>query len=207
VRRVRTPVGGAGSLLAPELIERGDRLLIDAVPLAERVLYMGVRCWGPDTTIWEASEDISGVPALMTWDSTRGLTAVGEQAFPFGRGPDSAGRDFDDMYPPAVLLELVLDPYESAARASAALAEPAGQSATHLLLTRSSLGGDDRQPDHLWIDGEWVRLLELDGRRAKVERGVRGTLAAEHDALTPVRVGQTFRRVVRLPSARENYER
>ena len=49
VRRFRTPIGGEGSLLDPDLAERRDRLLQDAIVLADQVLYFGVSCWAPGT--------------------------------------------------------------------------------------------------------------------------------------------------------------
>ena len=204
VRRVRTPIGGRGSLLAPELVQSEDRLLTDALTLADRVLYFGVLAWGPRTTVWETSaEQRDGVPALSVWDSTRGLLPPGDADFPFGVGPESLLAGYDDLFPPAVLLELVLDPYDGGVTGPASLAEPVGDQGTRLVLSRSAFGGDDRAPSHVWIEGEWMAVTALNGAQVTVVRGVRGTAARAHEPGVAVRVGQTYRRVVMLPGARE----
>jgi prepilin-type N-terminal cleavage/methylation domain-containing protein len=203
VRRVRTPVGGAGSLLDPLLVDREDRLLEDSLPLADRVLHLGVLAWAPASTVWEPLPGADGVPALDTWDSTRGLVPSGDVAFPFGVGPQSLLDGRDDMFPPVLRLELVLDPYADSGRAPNTLSEPVGDGATRLSLRRSGFGGDDRAPGFVWVEGEWMAVVSVDGKDLVVERGVRGTTPRAHDTGAAVRVGVAFRRVVTLPGARE----
>ena len=113
----------------------------------------------------------------------------------------------DDLFPPLVMLELVLDPFGEEGGAPGRLAQPLGAEADRLTLARSSLGGDDRTPDHVWIDGEWLAVTDRDGAVLKVERGVRGTVPSRHEQGAEVRVGQLFRRVVQLPTAREGLGR
>lgn len=203
VRRVRTPVGGTGSLLRPELLAQEDRLLEQATTLADRVLHLGLLAWGPATTVWSDAGGQTGVPALDSWDSTRGLVPPQDERFPYGVGPESLLDGRDDIFPPALMIELVLDPYTDAGRAPNALAEPVGVAATTLQLRRAGLGGDQRAPEHVWVDGEWMAVRSLDGRTAVVERGARGSTAVPHEAGASVRVGVSFRRVVRIPAARQ----
>lgn len=207
VRRVRTPLGGHGSLLEPDLIQQQDRLLTDALLLAERVLYFGVQAWAPSTVAWDLPGESNGERALTHWDSTRGQYAPGDPAFPFGKGPSSLDRDQDDMVPGAVLLELVIDPYEGNKRAPASLGEPLGEQASTLVLAGSGFGGDDSRPDHIWVDGEWMAVRDVSGRVVTVERGVRGTQAQAHEPGAPIRVGISYRRVVLLPGARQGLVR
>lgn len=201
LRRVRTPIGGAGSLLEPGLPAREDDLLAAALVLAPDVLHFGVLAWGPETTVWESGPAAPGAPALAAWDSTRALVPPGDASFPYGLSPASLFDGRDDLFPVALRVDLVLESGSGGGGAPARLGEPMGPESTRLTLA-AALGGESREPDLVWIDGEWLAVTAHDGRILTVERGLRGTLAAAHDEGARVRIGQLFQRVIRLPAAR-----
>ena len=205
VRRFRTPIGGEGSLLDAELPERRDRLLQDAIVLADQELYFGVSCWAPGTTEWDVPRGAAGVAAPMIWDSTRGLVAPGDPAFAFGRGPASLLDGRDDLFPRRVRLTLVLD--DSAGEtAGGTLADPVSAEAERIVLASTTFLREQAVPDAVLVEGEWMRVTAMDGRTLSVERGVRGTKAVPHPDGATVRAGQTFERVLELPSARESFQ-
>jgi prepilin-type N-terminal cleavage/methylation domain-containing protein len=207
LRRVRSPLGGAGSLLEPELLDQGDRMQQDALRLVDRVLHFGVRCWSPDTTAWEALPASDDVSALRVWDSTRGLFDPDDPAFPYGMGEDSLLDGHDDMFPPVVQIVLILDPFQEDRVAPGQLALDVGPDATRVRLVSGRLGGDDRVPDAIWIGGEWLGVTSRINNELVVERGLWGTAPRQHAQGSPVRVGRRFERVVVLPTARENFDR
>lgn len=207
LRRLRSPLGGQGSLLADEFVDFERLLTWDGVLLVDRVLHFAVRCWAPDTEAWELPAGVQGVAATTAWDSTRGLLAPDDPSFPHGRGAASLLDAHDDMFPPAVCLELVLDPFVESGAAPARLAAELGPEDTRLRLSGSRIAGDERLPRLLWIDGEWLAVQHMKGDELLVERGRRGTAPARHLQGSAVRVGQLFERVVLLPGAREGFER
>ena len=192
MRLSRSPLGGPGSLLAAEIVDQERRLLWDGVPLVDRVLHFAVHCWAPQTVAWDVASTADGAPASSTWDSTR--------------GPASLLDGRDDVFPPAVRIELVLDPYDESRLSAAQLADDLGADASRLRLTSGRLGGDDRAPPFVWIDGEWLAVQRRVGDELVVDRGQRGTVAASHKRGSPVRTGQLFERVVLLAGARENFD-
>ena len=207
MRLSRSPLGGAGSLLAAEVADLERRLLWDGVRLVERVLHFSVRCWAPDTVAWQVAAESEGASASAAWDSTRGLEALGETGLPHELAYDSLLDGRDDLFPPAVRIELVLDPYSDSQLAEAQLAEDLDSESTRLSLSSGRLGGDERAPPFVWIDGEWLAVQRRVGGELIVERGQRGTVPSAHRRGSAVRVGQLFERVVLLPSARENFDR
>ncbi len=209
VRRVRSPLGGEQSLLRPALPEQEDRLLKDHLPLTSGVLYFGVHCWAPDTQAWDAGEQGAAGPtiALTHWDSTRALIPAGHPSFPYGVGPQSLWDARDDVFPRQVRLSLVLEPFVAGVDEGAGrLAEPLTEEATRIVLRSPVLSGDDRTPDAVWVDGEWMSVLAQDGRVWTVKRGLRGTLPAAHAGGAVVRVGKLFQRTLRLPVHREDFD-
>ena len=205
VRRFRAPIGGEGSLLDADLPERRDRLLQDAIVLADQVLYFGVACWAPGTTEWDLPRGAPGVPASRVWDSTRGLLAADDQDFAFGHGPASLLDGRDDLFPRRVRLTLVLDD-ATGDTAGGALAEPVTSEAQRIVLASTTFLREQSAPDAVLVEGEWMRVTAVDGRALAVERGVRGTTAAPHADGATVRAGLTFERVLELPAGRENWQ-
>ena len=197
MRAVRMPAGGERSLLDPSLAEQKDRLLADAVPAADDVLFFGVQFWGPGTTGWDA-----GGGAFTAWDSTRGLIPPGDPDFPFGVGPASWTDSSDDIWPRLVRLTLVLDRAQGAASAGS-LAEPVGAEAKVITVADGGFLRDEEAPDHVLIDDEWLQVTGIDGRTLQVQRGARGTVPAVHVDGARVRTGRTFRRVLALQAGRE----
>jgi len=202
-RRFRSPIDRDGSLTAPGLVGRSDRLLQDGIAIAHGVLHFGVELWGPDTTRW--SDAPGGVPdvALRTWDSTRGVVPPHDPSFPYGVGSASYEDPRDDLFPSRIRLVLELDPGSGAGR----LAEAVGADATRVTLSSARLFQGAREPDFVLVDHEWMRLVSRDGRRLRVERGARGSPAVGHDLAAPVRVGRRLERVVALPAARAGVRR
>jgi prepilin-type N-terminal cleavage/methylation domain-containing protein len=208
VRRFRAPLGGEGSLLAPELVDQPDRLLAGAVPLADGVLHLGVACWAPHTTAWDedpGTAGSSGAAALGAWDSTRGLFPPTDTAFPYGKGPASLLDGSDDMLPRLVRITLVLDEREGGGAGGGRLADTLTKEARQLTLVSVGFLRDQESPDHVLVGQEWMRVVGREGRVLTVERGSRGTPATPHESGTSVRAGRAFERVVRLPAAREDW--
>lgn len=204
VRRFRTPIGGQGSLLDAGLPEQRERMLKGAIVLADQVLYFGVACWAPGTTHWDKPPDATGVAAPVVWDSTRGLLPPEDPGFPFGRGPASLLDGSDDLFPRRVRLTLVLD--DSAGdTAGGALAEAVSAESKRIVLASTTFLREQAAPDHVLVEGEWMKVTDLDGRTLSVVRGVRGTTAVSHADGAKVRAGATFERVLELPAARENW--
>lgn len=205
VRRVRMPVGGAGSLLDPALAERPDRLLAEAVALAGRVLSFELRFWGPGTTDWDAGGD--GVAASRAWDSTRGILPRDDAGFAHGRGAASLLQPSDDVFPALVKVALVLDTSGDDRLGVARLAEEVGSESSTLRLTAARFrGGEQGEGGHLWIDGEWVAVERRDGRELTVRRGQRGSLPMPHAAGAVLRAGRLYERVLAIPAARERWD-
>lgn len=207
MRLSRSPVGGAGSLLAAEVADLEQRLLWDGVRLVSRVLHFSVHCWAPDTVAWQVSAESAGSPASSAWDSTRGLGLLDPASLAQNQGSDSLLDGRDDLFPPAVRIALVLDPYSESQLSEAQLAEDLGPESTRLRMSSGRLGGDDRSPPFVWLDGEWLAVQGRVGDELIVERGQRGTVAAAHGRGSAIRVGRLFERVVLLPGARENFDR
>jgi len=205
LRRFRAPVGGEGSLLDADLPDQRERLVQDAIVLADQVLYFGVSLWAPGTTQWDGPADASSSVAPVVWDSTRGLLPPGDPGFPFGRGPASLLDGSDDLFPRRVRLTLVLDDSAGDA-AGGALAAPVSAEAKRVELSSLTFLRDQAAPDHVLVEGEWMRVTGIDGRALSVERGVRGTTAVPHADGARVRVGTAFDRVVELPAGRENWQ-
>ncbi|MDG2148210.1 MAG: prepilin-type N-terminal cleavage/methylation domain-containing protein [Planctomycetota bacterium] len=206
VRRVRTPLGGPGSLLSPQLAMQEDRLLENFLRLAEGVLYFELAGWTPGTTMWDAL-DSDDRAASVVWDSTRALVPPGDEAFPYGRHADSLLDGRDDLFPPLVRITLVLDPFQGrGAGAPGRLASAVSADAAQIELRSTTWRGDDQAPDMLWIEGEWMKVRSREGRTYSVLRGMRGTQPQPHAVGEVVRVGEAFTRVVRLPVSREDFD-
>ena len=197
LRVVHTPAGGERSLLDPELEQQKERLLSDAAPAADDVLYFGVEFWGPGTTAWGPDGR-----CYTAWDSTRGIIPPADEGFPFGVGPASRADSSDDIWPRLVRLTLVLD-RAGGATGSGTLSEAAGAEAKAITVADASFLRDEEAPDHVLIDDEWLAVSSIDGRTLQVQRGARGTVAAVHGERARVRTGRTFRRVLALSAGRE----
>ncbi len=178
VRRVRLRAGGSGSLVAADLVERPDRLLVDAVEIATDVLYFGCT--------FDAE--------LEVWDSTRGLLSRDE--FPHAVGSASLWAGHDDVWPRSVRVELVLDDGGE----SWQLVSGLGVQGDRLEL-RGRVAPEVGA--RLLLDHEWVELLDVRAGELIVARGVRGTVPAAHDGGVVVRRGRAFERTFVLPAGRE----
>lgn len=209
MRVVRTPIGGARPLTDPDEWTRLDRLLPDALPIADDVLFFGVECWRPGADAWSADEyeppaetsDDAAPPeplfAARRWDSTRALAP----GLPGHVGEDSLWDGRDDAFPSLVRLTLAF----GAGLLSGRLGESMGVDDRRLVVDEVRfLRDDEERAEYVLVDHEWMRLLDagVGSREFVVERGARGTVAAPHDEGATVRVGRTFRRVVSLPAAR-----
>ncbi len=199
VRRVRLPLGGEGSLLDPELPERRDRLLQEAVPLADAVLWFGLEFWSGGTTAWGLPGGAPGAPAT-SWDSTRGILPAGDPGFPWGAGPASLLDARDDVFPRLLRATLVLAREDGE---GGALAEALTADAGSLRLASTAFLRDQDLVDHLLVDGEWLAVTSRDGAVLGVQRGARGSRPAAHPAGSRVRAGRSFVRVIEVPVARD----
>ncbi len=219
MRCVRTPIGGPTTLTDPERWSDVGRLLADALPIAEDVLFFGVEFWVPGAAAWSREEWVEPTPdegaagamkagkvapifATATWDSTRGLS----DDLPTYLGEDSLWDASDDATPALVRLTLVL----AAGLPTGQVRETLGIEGRRLRLTDVRfLRDDEERPEFVLVDHEWMRILEegVTSTEIVVERGARDTEIASHATGAVARIGRTFRRVVRLPTAREKVSR
>lgn len=205
-RGARSPIGGPTTLFHDDQLyswDEADELPVGPAsllrPVADGVLHIEFRFWGQDTESWIYDENYpERSVATIEWDSTGGLLAAeGEEL------DESSRHEFrDDVFPSRVQIVLVLRP---------ARAARFGQLSTSLSESDDTIQVDrtTHYPDgafqYVKIGDEWIRY----GRKTKnsfdeVERGVRGTIAAEHERGTPVLYGTTFTRIVRIPGARRS---
>ncbi len=225
MRRVRARAGGAGSLVAAEALEQVDRLLADAVPIAEGVLHFGLAFDDP-----RAGAASAFTEKLTTWDSTRGLTGTG---FALNVDESSVWSGHDDVLPKLVHVELVLEDGESVGR----LADFIDGSSQRLTVSRDARLEDVR---YVLVGDEWMELIETatsgvggdgagggaDGGRAggggpggggpdgggtagrtvRVRRGARGTSKRAHETGAVLRAGRSFELTVAIPAARERLQ-
>lgn len=176
-------------------------------PVETGILYVGFKFWTQYTTTWDEAAPITKTapnskqrsgPELV-WDSTRS----GEKRFKFyRRGYDRANPDF--VYPEIVQITVHVEsgtPETSGIKLNEAIDDRSS------LLRVSHTRGMPDAPALVKIEGEWLEyggktLTEL----TEVRRARRGTVAASHASLTPVRFGETFTTEVRLPVYREAQE-
>ncbi|MGQ0554236.1 MAG: prepilin-type N-terminal cleavage/methylation domain-containing protein [Planctomycetota bacterium] len=203
VRRDRPGLGGEGSLLEAELPFSSEQLLSGAQTLATGVLWFGAEFWSQGTERWEAQSPGDAGAALSAWDSTRGLLPPEDPAFPLGLGAASLSAGHDDILPRLVRLTLVLDDTERGQ--AGALANALTPQSTRVELASAGVLQRAELPDHVLIDQEWMAVQSVEGRSLVVQRGRRGSRAVPHDEGAPVRIGQSFERVVALPTAREHW--
>lgn len=196
LRGVRTPAGGAGSLLDPDLPERPDRILAASSVVIDDVLWFGVEFWGPGTTAWGREGG-----ALSCWDSTRGVLEPDDPEFPFGVAGSLADGS-DDIWPRLLRITLVLDRSQGATTAGR-LVDGVSADGRRVKLAGAALLHDEERPDHLLVEDEWMAVQAVEGDEVAVQRGVRGTTATPHAEGAVVRAGRSFRRVIELPAGRE----
>lgn len=214
LRAVRTPIGGPDTLTDPATWDRLDRLLEGALPIADDVLHFGVEFWRPGTDAWTAAEWVEpetpaggqppGPPLFATtsWDSTRALASE----LPGHVGEESLWDGSDDATPLLVRITLVFGADLPTGRLREALS---AEGRRLRVADVRFLRDDEERPEFVLVDDEWMRLAG-DGTSSTellVERGARATEASAHDLGATVRVGRTFRRVVRLPAARPGVDR
>jgi type II secretory pathway component PulJ len=198
---------------APPPAEPERSFLSDfAVPLASDVLYLGFRFRTPATTTWRE------VPALKApkpgeesgptpwWDSTRAILdqAADRRLFTWKREEGSLDRPDDDVFPQAVEVTLVLN------SGTRGFGIRLGDDITEGSMSFTVSDPLDLPPDprdaFVLVDGEWMAVTGVDGRKVSVAaggRGARGTRAAKHIQGSIVEVGSTFRRLVEIPGWRE----
>ncbi|MEM7165479.1 MAG: hypothetical protein AAF581_08445 [Planctomycetota bacterium] len=209
-RAARSPIGGPSTLFDNDKLYRWDDL--DAAPLgpgsllrplADGVLHLEFRFWGQDTETWMPLEEQPDVtPAERDWDSTGGILGPMDGDVRGDFDDSSRHEHRDDVFPSRVQIVLVLRPARAArfAKLSARLSshddEVRVDRTTHY---------PDGAFQYIKIDDEWIRYGGLSKNGfLEVERGVRGTEAADHERGATVVYGTTFTRIVRIPGARRS---
>ncbi|MFQ5653648.1 MAG: hypothetical protein ACE5GW_02820, partial [Planctomycetota bacterium] len=203
-RGVKSPIGGDTTLFDDDSIYAGEAASapMRCRPLADGILYLEHNFWGPATASWERGGDGAAEEPFTWWDSTRAILApaAGGRESAGAFDPGSRHEPRDDIFPSRVQIVLVLRPARATrlARITRFVDE---------MDTEIRVDSTDHYPagafQYLRIDDEWLRYGSKQGKTfLEVERGVRGTAAAEHEAGTPVVYGSTFSRVVRVPGAR-----
>lgn len=197
------------NLLHPIDYEDGARPLFkdNFRPVEDGILYVGFKFWTQFTTTWDETVPITRVApnskqksgAETLWDSTRHL----EKRFKFHkRGYDRTNLDF--VYPEIVQITVHVEA-GSPDTTGVRLGEGIDDRSSTLRLSHTR--GLPDAPAMVKVEAEW---LEYGGKNltelTEVRRGRRGTVAASHAALTPVRFGETFTTEVKLPVYREAQE-
>ncbi len=200
----RSPVGGPNSLLDVGNLDSIAEIRKACRPVAEGLIHFGVlwrrvfsHDWEPTTgRVGETDGYVGGV-----WDSTRAL----DKEFALYRSGESLGDPSDDVFPAWARLEIALVAPSTFGfgRGETLLAEAIGTDERFLRVEDvAPLLGPGPDERYLKVDGEWMRFssgkVQPREGRVPVERGLRGTKAASHNAGTDIYVGLSSSRDVRL---------
>ena len=223
-RAYRTPIGGKDTLLDPKNFQELRQLtgVIQPQPMLENVVMFDVLFWTQYTTEWNWFRGEPRVTSRPTdpeqakagrqtcgpsriWDSTRGiLTTNDEFGFRLTKGPESANRSADDIWPRMVRVEF--------ARAEEKTVLVNGVGGGEMAITVESntfaMGRGDLTGQLMKIGPEWVRLSGRDrgqtDRFDLAERGIRGTSSLAHADYTPVYFGRMQDFTINIPSFRDD---
>lgn len=173
-------------------------------PLADGVLAFRVRCWTPDTTVWdEIPIVVGGGPSgksgpSLRWDHTRRLD---RDFWLWTQGAVGSRFRTGFVVPRKIQILLVLEP-----------SRPAGQSfklrdalsAKDKTLTVASGRDMPEGPGYVRVDDEWIAF---DARKAETltlsARGLWGSRAATHAAGAEVRAGAAVVTTLAVPAGRD----
>jgi hypothetical protein len=191
-RGVRSPIGGPGSLFRPENLPVPNEPPPPTLqPMTGGVLHLGFRFRG------RASD--GSLAWMDSWDSTRGV----DPRFERYAGASSLEDPRDDVLPGAIEVRFLLEePQGPATRLTRSVAEHAEVLPVNStkLLSLDSGGG------LVLVEGEWMRVAVRDpGSFTIVERGLLGSATSPHPVRARVRTGSLFRRVIDVPTTREDW--
>jgi hypothetical protein len=205
------PGEGAPAPSPPVPEDEAFFLRVFAVPIAEDILHLEFRFWGPTTNTWDEVPCLADPrPSqrsgpLWYWDSTRALldTGVSRDEWNWKPRDGSLADGSDDIFPERV--EVVVVIRESDDPLGPRLAEDLGDKDGTLTLTAEVPLPEDPADRHVLVGGEWIAIEAAAGNKLAVAasgRGGRGTTAAKHERGTRVETGTAFRRVVEIPGFR-----
>jgi hypothetical protein len=198
-----------GTLLRPvEYQSDKDPLYEQCFQTVENgILYVGYHFWTQYTTTWDDSAPLErarpgskkAVGPETHWDSTR---RQDEKFFLHRRRYEPDNPDF--VYPEIVRVTVTVErgtPDEHGMKTTENL--DATSNLVRLTHTRGLLD----PPGLVKIEGEWIEYgAKTSSELLQLKRGRRGTAAAAHPPLTPVRFGETFTTEVKIAAYREAQE-
>lgn len=200
----RTPVGGEKSLLDPANLDSVAEIQAACRPVETGVLHFGITWRRVNATNWAPTSGPSATGSDPyvgpVWDSTRALDAK----WPLYRGPDGLVDPSDDIFPQWALIEmsLVRQRGTGTAAADAELAADLGQDDRNVLLGYAGNLPTGDGEHFLKVGSEWLAYrssgVDLATGKVYVDRGVRGTTKAGHEAGDQVFSGLEARKIVRL---------
>ncbi|MDJ0974823.1 MAG: type II secretion system protein [Planctomycetota bacterium] len=213
-RGYRAPIGHpTESLLLPENFDTLKKIQKRCRPVATGLLHFGVTWRRIFATSWEPATQRAGMNGEQTryvgphWDSTRGA----DTKWALHAGKQSLVDPSDDIFPAFVRLEIALASPTSFGfgRGDGMLTGTVGKDAREIPidnpddLVRPQAGG----PPFVKVGIEWMRVINVDyqKRTARVERGVRGTKATDHDANEWTYIGLPAASEVKLPVYRDRF--
>lgn len=200
----RSPVGGEETLLEPENLDTLEKVRRRCRKITQGVLHFGITWRRVFAENWDPTSGRVGETEPFVgpiWDSTRAL----DKTFALYKDETSLGDPSDDIFPAWARLQITLAAPSAVGykRGETYLADSVGAEVQTIRVANARAitapGPNDR---YLKVDGEWMRY-RVSGVNAalgsvRVERGVRNTLAAPHDAEADVYVGLGESRDLRL---------
>jgi hypothetical protein len=165
--------------------------------LSDGVIYLGFRFWSQKTRMWNPT---AGEPGPETrWDSTRWM----DKSFPLYRRNLLSNDVLDDILPHRVEVTVTLERPGAALVAASRLS--ADVTDTSRTLPADILASFPREAGWARIDNEWIRYAKASGTAlVDVERGQRGTTAADHTKGAAIRWGDTFTTVISVPAFKDD---
>lgn len=168
------------------------------------ILWFGPACASQSTDLgagWTLGT--SRTSAVASWDAWS-RERPNPLAHPWNeRSPDAVIARGRPVLPRRVHFEIEIErPVDRLRRTR--LVEPIDNQAQSLLVDDGErvLTGPDA---HVLLDGEWMKVTSVDGRRVVVERGQRGTTAVGHDKDALVHWGLRLTTEVTIPAHREEW--
>ena len=208
----RTPIGGEDSFFAPGALRRAKDVRSTLVPVLGDILHLEFRFWNQDTLTFDAAqaspEKEGG--AGYSWDSTRGILplerAEGPHAFRHARGAATRNDPSDDIFPPRILITVVVTAGKNHGRA-ARLRKNLDPYGKRIAVDVPGVFEDWTHGErYVRIDSEWIRFSRVDGGDLVVlERGARNTIPSPHKRGCAVLVGKTYEAQVEIPAGREQW--
>jgi len=162
-------------------------------PVADGVLYFGLRFWGPMTATWDEAATGGPTGPEVIWDSTRGIL----DNFTYALGAESAAQPGDDIFPSKVQVHLVL--FHERLHPQSVTTALIDDADVEIAVVHAALF-EHLQDPYVRIGREWMKVEGVeDGRLIISERGARQTTPSAHPAGVEVNSGRIFHMTLPVP--------